>query len=349
MDPLSIGIVGCGVIANAAHLPAIRESSKVELAAVCDLIPERARAAFEAYGAPACYTNASDLMADGRVEAVILALPTGARTSLAYEALAHRKHVLVEKPSALRLRELDEMERRAAGLTVGFCSARYGFTESAVAAKACVASGALGEIRVVRSRSLLPAGPPPSKAPPPWRQSFSLNGGGILTNWGCYDLDYLLQVMGDSIEPVQVAAQWWPVGPDVAHLVGPKGDADSHYSAAVRCRGNILLSLERGEFTSAEKTVEWSIMGDRGTLHLEMLLGQKQLVLDRIVPSDGVRREIIWDGTDPDDISVRMLEDFATAVREKRSPRTGFARARVIQRIFDGVYDSAAARRAVDI
>ena len=349
MVPLSVGIVGCGVIANAAHLPATRDSTLVELAAVCDLIPERARAAFETYGARAWYTDASELMADDRVEAVILALPAGVRTSLAYEAFAHGKHALVEKPSALRLRELDEMERRAAELTVGFCSARFGFTDSATAAADCVRSGVLGSIRVVRSRSLLPAAPRSPKSPPPWRQSFSLNGGGILTNWGCYDLDYLLQVVGDTIEPVQVAAQWWPVAPEVAYLVGPKGDADSHYSAAVRCRGNILLSMERGEFTPTEKTVEWSIMGDRATLHLEMLLGDKQLVLDRFDPDVGVRREIVWQGTDPDDITVRMIEDFATAVREGRSPRTGFARAKVVQRIFDGIYDSAAAQRAIDI
>jgi hypothetical protein len=50
----------------------------------------------------------------------------------------------------------------------------------------------LGDLRVVYCRVHQPATGTPEKAPPPWRLNKSMNGGGILMNWGCYDLDFLL-------------------------------------------------------------------------------------------------------------------------------------------------------------
>ena len=50
MEKVKIGIIGCGGIANGKHLPAIKQLGRAEIAAFCDLIPERARKAKEEYG-----------------------------------------------------------------------------------------------------------------------------------------------------------------------------------------------------------------------------------------------------------------------------------------------------------
>ena len=350
MEPIHIGIIGCGVIANSAHLPALARTSSFELVAVCDILEDRATKAAEQFTVGKTYTNASELIADEGVEAVIFALPAGVRTPLVYRALKQGKHVLVEKPSASSVAEIDRFAALAGNSTAAFCSPRFTFTESATVAADAVRSGVLGRIREVRAFISVAAGKPPAKTPPPWRESFSLNGGGILLNWGCYDLDYLLWVAGDVLKPKEVFAHWWPVSEIVSDRVGPEGDADAHYSAAVRCEGNVLLSIERAEFSSLESQAAWQIIGDRGSLSLNLMPGQeKRFVLSRIDPEAGLLSETLWEGTDSEDISVRLLEDFAAAIRNGAQPRTGIEKARLIQTIYDGVYRSAAAGTSVSV
>ena len=40
-----------------------------------------------------------------------------------------------------------------------------------------------------------------------------MNAGGILTNWGCYDLDYLMTITGWALRPRQALAATWGVAP----------------------------------------------------------------------------------------------------------------------------------------
>jgi predicted dehydrogenase len=51
MENIRAGIIGCGGIANAKHLPAIKELGKVDMVAFCDIIKERAEKAKKEYGA----------------------------------------------------------------------------------------------------------------------------------------------------------------------------------------------------------------------------------------------------------------------------------------------------------
>ena len=47
---MKIGIIGCGTIANSAHIPAYMKNKDVEIAYFCDLIKERAEKAVKEYG-----------------------------------------------------------------------------------------------------------------------------------------------------------------------------------------------------------------------------------------------------------------------------------------------------------
>lgn len=44
---MKIGIIGCGTIANAAHIPAYLKNPDAEIKYFCDVLPERAQAAVE--------------------------------------------------------------------------------------------------------------------------------------------------------------------------------------------------------------------------------------------------------------------------------------------------------------
>jgi predicted dehydrogenase len=343
MEPVRIGVIGCGVIGTGAHLPTCARSELLECVAVADLIPERVAAAAERFGVPKTYPSGLDLLADREVEVVILALPAGVRTPLARAALKAGKHVLIEKPIASNVAEVRELIALRGGLTAGCCSSRMRWTPSARAATACLASGALGELRVVRARAVLPAGPAPTSPPPPWRASFGLNGGGILVNWGCYDLDYLLGICDWQLRPESVLAQWWPVAEHLRARVDPASDADNHFIALIRCAGGSVISFERGEFTAASRDEAWQIIGSRGSLSLWLHSTKgKELRLDTTDAEAGVRSQTLWSGDeDGADHNRGVLEDFAHAVRAGGQPSTSLERAFVMQAVTDAIYESA--------
>jgi predicted dehydrogenase len=105
MPPITFGILGCGrgafAAAVASHMP-----QDIQIAAVCDVKPERARAAAQAHGVDTVYTRYEDLLADGRVDAVVIATPDHQHAGQAVRALQAGKHVLSEIPAAYTLGEL---------------------------------------------------------------------------------------------------------------------------------------------------------------------------------------------------------------------------------------------------
>lgn len=113
MSDVRIGLIGVGRIAQAAHLPALARAEGAQLAALCDsseLLAKRVAARYEVPG----YTDVGDLLADGSVQAVIVAVPDRLHLPLASSALRAGKHVLVEKPLAPTVAEAEELSALAA-------------------------------------------------------------------------------------------------------------------------------------------------------------------------------------------------------------------------------------------
>jgi UDP-N-acetyl-2-amino-2-deoxyglucuronate dehydrogenase len=342
MEPVRIGVIGCGAIGR-QHAAIAADSPLLALVAVADLRAAAAQQVAREYNVPGCYGEAGALLRDPAVEAVVLALPAGGRFALAQQALAAGKHVLLEKPVAMNAAEVRTLLAARGDLIVGCCSSRMRGLPAAQAAAALVAEGRLGRLRLVRCRAVLGAGAPPQQPPPPWRLSKALNGGGILVNWGCYDLDFLLGIAGWRLRPRVVLAQTWNVPEVFAEYVAPGSDAETHVIALVLCDDGVVLSLERGEFAAGATDEAWQLLGDRGSVRLRMPAGHnKQVIFDEATPT-GVVSHVIWRGDDPPGAEHRIvLEDFAQAVRMRRAPRTTLEQALVIQELTDAIYASAA-------
>jgi predicted dehydrogenase len=74
MNPVTIGVIGCGPIAQAGHLPAIVKATHATLYAVCDRSPRLRDYAKLVHHAEMSYADASELLADPQVEAVVIAV-----------------------------------------------------------------------------------------------------------------------------------------------------------------------------------------------------------------------------------------------------------------------------------
>jgi len=97
-DPrLRVALAGCGRLAERGYAAAFRSADSVELAGVADVHPDRGRAVFP--GIPA-YPSLEALLEAGRVDAVVVATPTGEHVAGARVATERGLPVLVEKPPA---------------------------------------------------------------------------------------------------------------------------------------------------------------------------------------------------------------------------------------------------------
>lgn len=145
-----IGVVGAGAWAALAHIPAILANPDAVLAGVADPDPGRLAATADHHGISERFADGSRLIAQIGIDAVVVAGPNATHYEVAREALDAGLHVLIEKPMTVRAAHARDLEARSrsAGLhlVVGYTN---NFTPGAIAARAFVQRGDLGEITLV--------------------------------------------------------------------------------------------------------------------------------------------------------------------------------------------------------
>lgn len=97
---LRIGLLGCGPIAQFAHLPALAKARGVQLTAICEGAEDLLTAVGRRVGNSALFTDYATFLAEADIEAVLIAAADEFHVPLAIQALRAGKHVLVEKPLA---------------------------------------------------------------------------------------------------------------------------------------------------------------------------------------------------------------------------------------------------------
>src|SRR6185503_5780911 len=147
---LRIALVGCGAVADAAHVPAVRAERRAVLAAVVDSDAEEAAAIVRRHGLNGVRvaTDLESILPE--VDAVILATPPHVRPALVKEALHHRRHVLCEKPLANDAHACEAIVRLAeASDRIVAVAHSCRFWPNRQLARRLLADGALGRVREI--------------------------------------------------------------------------------------------------------------------------------------------------------------------------------------------------------
>ena len=133
--------------------------------------------------------------------------------------------------------------------------------------------------------------------------------------------------------------------------IAPGSDAETHYTALIRCEGGTVLSVERGEFMTMHTHQGWEVIGTEGSLKLTMGDGEPENVIyNRTTTEDGVASTSLSElGAAPASQHGNPLADFAAGIREHRQPLTSLENALVVQKITDAIYTSAETGNAVEI
>src|SRR5581483_6237083 len=96
---LKVGVIGAGLWGT-AHILGYRALPYVELTAVADSSPGRARTAAQKHGIPQWFENYEDLCALAELDAVSVVTPEAEHLGPVRAAAEAGKHILVEKPIA---------------------------------------------------------------------------------------------------------------------------------------------------------------------------------------------------------------------------------------------------------
>ncbi len=195
------GIVGAGIIA-AEHKKALMKRSDCIIAAVCDVIREKAEVIAEGTQARV-YTDYHVMCEEVKPDAVIINLPHFLHCEATVYFLEKKTAVLVEKPMANTVSECDRMiaasEKNGAPLAVAHLQR---FRPSIRALRKIVAEGRLGALCAVTDVYNCDYFQPTR---PAWFLCKEQAGGGITMNYGAHGLDKLLSVTGGTIESVTAA------------------------------------------------------------------------------------------------------------------------------------------------
>ena len=93
---IKTGVIGLGNMGS-AHLQYVKDTPTMQLAACCDILPERAEQYGKKFDIP-YFTDAEEMLKSGLVEAVTIAVPHYFHTPIAISAMEKGLHVLTEKP-----------------------------------------------------------------------------------------------------------------------------------------------------------------------------------------------------------------------------------------------------------
>lgn len=195
---IRVGVVGCGVIAYWVYLRLLQKTKGAQLVAASDpdrAARERAAGIIQAL----IVADASELIHDPDVDALVICAPTGLHAELAVAALENGKHVFVEKPIATTSHDARRVidAATASGLTamVGFSRRLHPLY---VQAKRMIAGNELGAIHAIQSAFCEPI---PRSEMSTWRKNRA-EGGGVLLDLGSHHFDLIRWFLGDEIASI---------------------------------------------------------------------------------------------------------------------------------------------------
>jgi phthalate 4,5-cis-dihydrodiol dehydrogenase len=204
---LKMGMVGIGV-GGTEMLPAFEAMPEISLVAGADINP-RIRQAFSARYEVPCYSSVEEMCRDSNVEAVWVSTPNRFHAPHTIIAADHGKHVVVEKPMALNLKEAAEMieacKKNGVILVAGHTRS---FTPPVRAMRRMVASGELGKVRAINLFAFTDWLTRPRTA----EELDPAQGGGLVYRQGPHQVDSVRLIGGGLVRSLRAHVSNWMPG-----------------------------------------------------------------------------------------------------------------------------------------
>ena len=353
MSKVKVAVIGCGTIANSAHIPSYLGCPDAEIKYFCDIIPERAEPAVTKYGCGKAVVDYREVLADPEIEAISVCTPNKMHSIITCDALRAGKHVLCEKPAARTLPEVIKMQeaQHETGKTLNIGVVNR-FNDGVNHIKRIIDSGELGEIYSVfvsfRAHRSIPGigGAFTTK---------EIAGGGALIDWGVHYLDIVMYCTGDPAPRTVSAEAFCKLGKDIANYnytymwaentrdVNGTYDVDDSVVGIIRTEGPTITFNGAWAQNIGENEQYIDFMGTKGGIrlyygkHFEMW-GTK----------DGMLTKSTFEYNSRNHFQTEINAFINCVKTGERAPShidTNIITAKILQ----GVYDSSEAHREIEI
>ena len=202
MAPLRIGVIGCGQIARAIHLPVLARLPDARVVALAEPVESsRAAAAALAPGAPT-FTDHRELLQAGGLDAVVICAPPHLHAPTAIAAFDAGLHVYLEKPLApsaadgARIVDAWRRSRR-----IGMMGFNFRFHPQAERIRQRIGAGDIGTPLGARTVfTILP------HELPEWKRA-RRTGGGVLLDLASHHVDLVTHLLGESVVRVYASTR----------------------------------------------------------------------------------------------------------------------------------------------
>jgi len=184
---INYAVIGCGVISG-THCSAITSQENSKLYAVCDIIPERADKLAKKYNCKSSYSY-DEILQNNEIDAISICLPHFKHLAFFEKAIKNGKHVITEKPLAIKFKDIEQMvllsEQTTLKTTVAF-QHRHSILVQKL--KSYLDNGIIGkitggEINFYCDRDMN------YYSSESWRGKWATEGGGTLINQAIHTID----------------------------------------------------------------------------------------------------------------------------------------------------------------
>lgn len=322
---LGIGIVGYGKVAAGSHKGWIDGRTDTELVAVCDTTPVRREAAARENPGATIYDDYKAMLADDRVELVIVTTPPNSHCTLAVQAAEAGRHVFVDKPFAMTLAEAERMLEAAARRgVVMHChqSRRYDGEYRAIVE--AVRAGRIGELvhvrRVWSQYGMGWATWGIEGFNPTWRVQREY-GGGMVYDYAPHCGDQLLRLLDQPLATVFADARGIKFSAEV----------DDHFTCQMRFANGATAYLEASNLTRLPAP-HWYVTGTEGCLTAERVGGPVKLLAEGAEEPEELP---------PINDRDRLYENLVAACRGEAEPNVTPDHLRASMALIDAIFESA--------
>ena len=264
-DPVRIGVVGAGAIAQLTHLPVLSMMRSVELVALCDNDRPKARALADRFGIPDVHIDIEDLLETDGLQAVVIATPNHLHEPHVLSAVAAGIDVLVERPLALTARGVEKLVNAAIRANRKVLVANnHRFRSDVQALAGFLRGGELGKLTGIRAGAYHQR-----RGEQGWRQRRVESGGGAFFDYGVPLLDLALW-LSDYPEPERV----------VAHMERGNGKnaVEDAMLVQLQCATGVALNFDvSSAYVGAEDRWWFETISGRGSTRLAPLRVVKEL------------------------------------------------------------------------
>lgn len=344
---LKFGVIGAGGISYSSCRE-IAAHGDAEIIAACDASSERLGQLCETFEIPRQYTDSASLIADADVEAIYIALPNVFHAPLAEEALDAGKHVILEKPFALNLREataVAEASKRSGKLFMLGMNQR--FVAGAQKIKTLAGNGTLGEIYHAKAYWMRRSGIPRLGT---WFGNKSMSGGGSLLDIGVHVMDLALYLM-DNFQPEAVSGATYTRfgnrgmgegGWGISDREDIEFNVDDFATAIVKLAGGATLSLD----------VSWALhQADANKMNVSLYgteAGASVYPAELYKYGDASEYQVIQNPVADRVYShTSRFHNFINAVQGTEAPCVTIEQALAVQSIIDAIYESCTSGKEV--